>query len=937
MQKLSYLNSSNADYIDELFGRYSSDPDSIDSSWRYFFEGLELGGETAGQTSAAEVFGGLPAVHAARPADGGPDLKAEGKVAELVLAYRQLGRALAQINPLQPAPASTPLLDLSRFGLSADDLSKKFSAGHLVGLGTASLKDIVGRLKDVYCRSIGAEFAYIQDPVEREWLEKKMESSGNQSSLDAETRKHILKRLSQSETFERFLHTRYVAQKRFSVEGGEAVIPTLDAIVEKGAELGADEFVVGMAHRGRLNVLTHVFGKKPESIFTEFEGAYKADTSLGEGDVKYHMGFSSDLSTRQGKKVHLSLASNPSHLEFVNPVIQGVVRAKQFQLNDDKKSRVIPIAIHGDAAFAGQGVCYETLNLSQLRGYGVGGTLHIVINNQVGFTTSPFDSRSTTYSTDVAKMLEVPIFHVNGDDPEALWTVAQLCVEYRQKFLKDAVIDLVCYRKHGHNESDEPSFTQPLLYKAIKAHASTRELYSQKLVETGVVSATEAQGWIDQINQSLTEAQARTRAEPPKPYVSVFEGQWKGMRRPELSDLFQTTPTALDEKTLKGLAAKLNSIPSGFKVHPKLNRFFEARLKAVEEGQGIDWGNGEALAYGSLLMEGYPVRLSGQDAERGTFTHRHSVLYDFETGESYSPLKNLSEKQALFEVFNSHLSETAVLGFEYGYSLCEPRALTIWEAQFGDFANGAQVMIDQFISTSESKWQRMSGLTLLLPHGYEGQGPEHSSARLERFLQLCGRSNLIVANFTTPAQFFHALRRQVKRDFRKPLVVMSPKSMLRHPLAVSRLKDFSDVNFQEVLDDPAFASTADAAQVNRVVLCSGKVYYDLITERANQKRSDIAVVRIEQLYPWPAERLAKILAKYPKTASLVWAQEEPRNMGAWSFVFNMWSGGLDDFNQKVGGRNLLYVGREIAAAPAVGSHKVHEKEQSTLIQKAISL
>ncbi len=945
MQKLSYVNSSNAAYIDELFAQFCQDPESIDSSWRFFFEGLELGGEF-GSPGAQESSAGLQA-SALQPSVGESALggQPEGKVAELILAYRQTGRVLAQTNPLQPAAASSPLLELSRFGLVPADLSKKFAAGHLVGLGAASLQDIIARLKRVYCRSIGVEFAYIQDSSEREWLQSRMESSGNDAHLDSPTQKHILRRLTESETFERFLHTRYVAQKRFSVEGAEALIPALDAIVEKGAELGSEQFVVGMAHRGRLNVLTHIFGKKPEYLFTEFEGAYKADTSRGEGDVKYHMGFSKDLTTRQGKKVHLSLASNPSHLEFVNPVIQGMARAKQFQLADSQRTRVIPIAIHGDAAFAGQGVCYETLNLSQLRGYKVGGTLHIVINNQVGFTTSPVDSRSTTYSTDVAKMLEVPIFHVNGDDPEALWYVAQLCVEYRQKFLKDAVIDLVCYRKHGHNESDEPSFTQPILYKAIKAHASTRELYAQSLVSSKVVSAEEPQAWVDEVTQSLTEAQARTRAEPPQPYVSVFEGQWKGFRRPESKDLFQSVGTALDEKTLLDLAARLNTMPSGFRVHPKLNRFFEGRLKAVEAGQGIDWGNGEALAYASLLVEGYPVRLSGQDAERGTFTHRHAVLYDFETGEAYCPLSQLAKNQALFEVFNSHLSETAVLGFEYGYSLSEPRALTLWEAQFGDFANGAQVIIDQFIATSESKWQRMSGLTLLLPHGYEGQGPEHSSARLERFLQLCGRLNLTVANFTTPAQLFHALRRQVKRDFRKPMVVMSPKSMLRHPLAVSQLKEFTSGHFQEVLDDPAFVSekgdslesVQDVSQVKRVLLCSGKVYYDLIAERAIQKKSDIAVIRIEQLYPWPADRLAQVLARYPQSASLIWVQEEPRNMGAWNFIFSLWSGGLDDFRERVGGRAIQYVGREVGAAPAVGSHKVHEKEQHTLIQKALSL
>ncbi len=935
MQKLSYLNSSNAIYIDELFGQYCQDPESIDSSWRFFFDGLELGGEL--DPDGLSRSDGPSISASSSSAGSSADFKTEAKVVDLIVAYRQVGRLLAQVNPLRAAPISSPLLDLARFGLSDGDLTKKFSAGHLLGLGAVSLQEIIARLKTVYCRSIGVEFAYIQDQAEREWLQSQMEASGNQANLDSATRRHILRRLTESETFERFLHTRYVAQKRFSVEGAEALIPALDAMVEKGADLGVNEFVVGMAHRGRLNVLTHVFGKKPEMIFTEFEGAYRADTSLGEGDVKYHMGFSTDLTTRQGKKVHLSLASNPSHLEFVNPVIQGVVRAKQFQLKDEKRSRVIPIAIHGDAAFAGQGVCYETLNLSQLRGYRVGGTLHIVINNQVGFTTSPVDSRSTTYSTDVAKILEVPIFHVNGDDPEALWYVAQLCVEYRQKFMKDAVIDLICYRKHGHNESDEPSFTQPLLYKAIKSHSSTRELYSKQLMEAKIVAVEEAQAWIDQVTQSLTEAQTRTRAEPPQPHVSVFEGQWGGMRRPEIADLFKTLYTAVDAKSLKSLAARLNAIPAGFRIHPKLNRFFEGRLKAVEEGHGIDWGNGEALAYASLLMEGHPIRLSGQDAERGTFTHRHSVLYDFETGESYTPLNHVGENQALFEVYNSHLSETAVLGFEYGYSLCEPRALTLWEAQFGDFANGAQVMIDQFIATSESKWQRMTGLTLLLPHGYEGQGPEHSSARLERFLQLCGKNNMAVANLTTPAQFFHVLRRQLKRDFRKPLVIMSPKSMLRHPLAISSLKDFTDTQFQEVLDDPSFSSTDDTKKVKRVLLCSGKVYYDLVTERAHQKDSETAVIRVEQMYPWPADRLAKILSRYPQSASLAWVQEEPRNMGAWSFVYNFWSGGLEEFKEKVGGRAIQYVGRDVGASPAVGSHKVHEKEQITLIQKALSL
>ncbi len=934
MQKFSYLKSTNASYIDELFALYSNDPSSVDPSWRYFFEGLELGTEETIAEERSDISPKAAAATEPSPAKSAMvpsiDFSSEAKVAELIHAYRSLGRLLANIDPLNPAPSSHPLLDLSRFGLAPTDLEKKFSAGHLLGMGTAKLSEIIARLKETYCSSIGVEFTHIQNLQERDWLQQKMEASRNRATLDAETQKLILKRLTQSETFERFLHTRYVAQKRFSVEGAESVIPALDCMIEAGGQLGAEEFVMGMAHRGRLNVLTNIFGKKPEYIFTEFEGAYKADTSLGEGDVKYHMGFSADLTTRKGNKVHLSLASNPSHLEFVNPVVEGITRAKQTQRNDSERKKVIPISIHGDAAFAGQGVCYETLNLSHLAGYATGGTLHIVINNQVGFTTSPVDSRSTTYATDLAKMLEVPIFHVNSDDPEAVWYVSQLSTEYRQKFKKDVFIDLICYRKHGHNEGDEPSFTQPLEYKNIKSHTSTREIYAKALIEKKVMTFEESEGLVKDFMSQLTEAQTRTKAEAPKPYVSAFEGKWKGLRRFQESDLNQSVKTSVPEKTLKDLAKKLSQMPAGFHIHPKLTRFYEARLKAVEEGKGIDWGNGEVLAFATLLAEGHSVRLSGQDVERGTFTHRHSVLHDFETGETYTPLNHLKEGQAFYDVHNSHLSETGVLGFEYGYSLAEPNTLTIWEAQFGDFANGAQVIIDQFISSSESKWQRMSGLVLLLPHGFEGQGPEHSSARLERFLQLCGKNNLIVANMTTPAQLFHALRRQIKRDYRKPMIVMSPKSLLRHPMAISNLKDFTDAQFEEVLDD----TTVDPNSVTKVLLCTGKVYYDLSAARAAKNVKNIAIVRVEQLYPWPAEKLAKILNRYKK-ASLVWVQEEPRNMGAWSFVFNTWSGGYDFFQEKVGNRAIHYVGREICAAPAVGSHKIHETEQEALVQKAI--
>lgn len=957
----SYLKSANASYIDELYESYCRNPESVDPTWRYFFEGLELNGlnglqptvpasggissaqkSTPEPTSPAAASKPSVAPQAAQasppvqmPVSGSTELSAEARVSELITSYREHGRLLAKMDPLSSPPESHPFLELSRFGLSQEDLGKVFFAGRLIGLQPCPLSEIVTRLKETYCQSIGVEFTHIHDTTERDWLLSKMESSRNRENLDVETKKLILKRLSESETFERFLHTRYVAQKRFSLEGGESLIPTLDCIFEVGAELGADEFVVGMAHRGRLNVLCNTFGKKPEFIFTEFEGTYKADTSMGEGDVKYHQGYSADIQTRRQKKVHLSLASNPSHLEFVNPVIEGGARAKQQLRKDSERTKVVPISIHGDAAFAGQGVCYETINLSQLTGYRTGGTIHIVINNQVGFTAPPEDSRSTPYATDMGKMLQVPIFHVNGDDPEALWFVAKLCIEYKQKFRKDVFIDLICYRKHGHNEGDEPTFTQPVLYKKIKSHKSTRELYSDRLIAEGVITASESQDIINSINESLIKSQAITKAEAPKPPISVFQGQWQGLKRPTESDLFKPVLTFVPETTLKELAEKLNAMPKDFQLHSKLSRFFEARLKAVREGKGIDWGNAETLAFASLLVEGNPVRLSGQDSERGTFTHRHSVLNDFETGMKYAPLNHLQEGQAVFEVYNSHLSETGVLGFEYGYSLADPQSLVIWEAQFGDFANGAQVIIDQFISSSESKWQRMCGIVLLLPHGFEGQGPEHSSARLERFLQLCGKNNMFVVNLTTPAQFFHALRRQLKRDFRKPLVVMSPKSMLRNPLAISEMKEFTHANFEEVLDDPTLENEKAAQNVQKLILCTGKIYYDLFNERNTAKRADVAIIRIEQLYPFPADKLEKIIARYKNLKNILWVQEEPRNMGAWTYLFSLWHGGYSNFQTKAGGKPLQYVGREICAAPAVGSHKLHEVEQHDLIQKAI--
>ena len=942
MKQLNYLKSQNADYIDELFARYQADPNSVDESWRFFFEGLELAIEsgTALPTPPAQVAGngpvGTPVTYMAAvpsPAPGTTPINSEAKVGELIQHYRELGIMLANINPLTPAPTTHPLLELAAFELTAADLDRKFTAAKRIGFAEpATLRDIIARLRETYCGPIGVEYTHIQDPAAREWLQTLLETTKGKTQLSKAAKTRVLQKLTEAESFERFLHTRYVAQKRFSIEGGDALIPMLDCLITESAALGAQDFVLGMAHRGRLNVLTNIFGKKYEFIFGEFEGNFLTDTKAGEGDVKYHMGFSADHVTPRGDKIHLSLASNPSHLEFVNPVIEGVARAKQRLRSvaaggkDPRTSfkNVIPVTIHGDAAFAGQGIVYETIQLSLLNGYSTGGSIRIVVNNQVGFTTLPRDSRSTTYATDLAKMLETPIFHVNGDDAEAVYYVTQLATQFRQTFHRDVVIDLLCYRKYGHNEGDEPSYTQPLMYKQIKDHASPREIYVRQLLTEGSLTQAEVQAELDKMNERLTASHAIAKTSKEPPQISVFEGAWKGLRKGTDEDLTVVSNTKVDEKTLREIGKKLVEIPATFHVHPKLVRLIEQRGKQVEEGKGIDWGTGEALAYGSLVAEGTHVRLSGQDSERGTFSHRHSVLYDTEDNSSFVPLNHIKPGQAEYAVMNSFLSESAVLGFEYGHALADPMALTIWEAQFGDFANGAQVIIDQFIASSESKWQRMCGLVMLLPHGYEGQGPEHSSARLERFLQLCARNNMQICNFTTPAQLFHGLRRQIHRDYRKPLVLMSPKSLLRHPQAVSSLSDFSEGHFQEVIDDPLLPKNP-----RRVIFCSGKIYYDLAAARLDRKITDVAIVRVEQMYPWPAARVAAVTKQYDSATELSWVQEEPRNMGAWNFV-------RDYLGEHVGGtRKLSYVGRGPAAAPAVGSSKIHEKEQKSIVEEAL--
>jgi 2-oxoglutarate dehydrogenase E1 component len=913
-----------------LFERYQADPESIDVSWRYFFEGMEYGDA---QNAAALASKGSINEELARERQR---MSAEAKVAELIAAYRNFGKVIANINPLAEAPTGHPLLALERFGLSEADMDRSFTAGGTLGLGQqATLRQILQHLRDTYCSSIAAEVSHISDPAMQTWLQELMEKSRNREAIDAESKKFILRRLAESEGFERFLGTRYVAQKRFSLEGGEALIPTIDRIIETAAELGTQQLVIGMAHRGRLNMLANTFYKKPRYIFSEFEDSYELDET-SSGDVKYHKGYSADITTRGGKSVHLSLAHNPSHLEVVNPVVEGITRSKQRVMGDIAGDKVIPIQIHGDAAFAGQGSVYETLGYSELPGFTTGGTVHIVINNQIGFTTSPEEARSSSYATDLAKMLQVPIFHVNGDDPEALWWVAKLAVLFRAKFKRGVFIDLLCYRRWGHNEGDEPAFTQPLMYNRIRKHPTTRALYGQRLMLEGVITSAENSAADQKVVEDLTVEQRITQAEKCKPFESSYDGLWKHIKPATASGIELSSPTTVDAKVLLELGARITTVPAHIRLNPKIRKFVDQRIESLESREGFNWGFAEALAFASLVKEGHPVRLTGQDSERGTFSHRHAVLFDHVSGERYNSLMHISEDQAPFLVKNSTLSEAGVLGFEYGWSLTDPDALVIWEAQFGDFANSAQVIIDQFISSSEAKWKRASGLVLFLPHGHEGQGPEHSSARLERFLQLCGENNFAVCNFTTASNLFHALRRQVKRNFRKPLVVMTPKSLLRHAPSFSKLEDFTERGFQYVYDDPRAAQGLAPDAVERVLLCSGKIYYELHDQAVEIKDAKTAIVRIEQLYPFPVPELHAVLSRYKNAKEIVWVQEEPRNQGAWTYIFNHWCGGLGHLGRDFGHEKIFYVGRKVAAAPAAGSLRRHKITQQDIVQTAFA-
>ncbi len=898
----SYLSNADVAAIDDLYRQYEADPESVDFGWKKFFEGYDLGAQSgAGGEAISE------------------EALKEINVLNLIHGYRTRGHLFTRTNPVRERRKYSPTLDIENFGLDKADLEKKFNAGHELGLGQAKLKDIIRHLEDTYCRSIGAEYMYIRSPKRLKWLQQKMESGKNTPQLSINEKRHFLDKLNKAVVFEHFLHTKFVGQKRFSLEGLETLIPALDAVIQFGSEQNVEEFVLGMAHRGRLNVLANILGKSYEDIFKEFEGKAFQE-ALFEGDVKYHLGYSSNYESEIGKKVHISLLPNPSHLEAVDPVVQGMARALIDLHQKGEAKKVVPIMIHGDAAMAGQGVVYEVIQMALLDAYKVGGTIHIATNNQIGFTTNYTDGRSSTYCTDVAKTTLSPVFHVNADDVEAVIYTIKLAMEYRQEFQSDIFIDLLGYRKYGHNEGDEPRFTQPLLYKAIAKHKNPREIYSEQLLSQGKIEADLSKEMEKRFKSELQEKLEMAKLDGPRK-ASNFAGEiWKGFRAVTEKDVEASVKTAITAKKFGELSNSITRIPEGFNALKKVEKLFADRAQMVKDDR-LDWAMGELLAYASLVDEGYHVRMSGQDVERGTFSHRHAIIKSEDAEKEYAPVANIREGQGNFEIYNSLLSEYAVVGFEYGYSMTAPNTLGIWEAQFGDFSNGAQIIIDQFISAAEAKWKTFSGLCLFLPHGYEGQGPEHSSARLERYLQLCAHVNMQVTNVTTPANLFHLLRRQMHREFRIPLVLMTPKSLLRHPLCVSSKSEFTTGGFQEVIDD----ASADPKKVKRVLFCSGKVYYDLLKKQQEEERQDIAIVRVEQLFPYPEKQLAAIRKKY-KSAEFAWVQEEPKNMGAWTFLLR-WE---ENFSLKLFSRNS-------SASPASGFARVHTEEQEGIVNQAFTL
>jgi 2-oxoglutarate dehydrogenase E1 component len=906
LERISSLNRSNLEFIENLYQTYRENPDSLDPQWQLFFQGVEFAQKLPGTEAFSEK---------------------ELGVYNLIEHYRDYGHLKADLDPLHLMKPQSESFELTHFGLDQTDLDQEFAVGALIGQGAhAKLRDIIAFLEKTYCQTLTAQVAECRVEV-RDWFRREFEKDPTPLNLTNDDRKEIFQQLARTESLEKFIHTRYVGTKRFSIEGGDALIPMLERGVAKGTQLGIEELVIGMAHRGRINVLANFMDKALDAIFSEFDGtafeAYDYD-----GDVKYHLGYSSDRQTVNGP-CHISLAFNPSHLEIVDPVVMGMARAKQRRRLDTKeRKKVLPILIHGDAAFIGQGVVAETFQLSRLPGYTVGGTIHVIVDNQVGFTTDPKDARSVRYSADAAKSIKAPVLLVNGDDTEGCVRAMDIALRFRHEFGEDVVIDQICYRRYGHNEGDEPSFTQPVMYEAIKNHPTLMNIYLDQISQTAGYSRAEGEAFYKEKVDNLQKILDRTRKEKPAIKANAFNGPWKGLRKGTLADFDKTWETKSSRATLDKVANVLTAEPKEIQVHPKISKLIQSR-KAMTEGKGhFDWAMGELFAYGSLCLEGTPVRVSGQDCKRGTFTHRQAVYFDANNNQEFCPLATLNPDKAEFVIYNSPLSEMAVMGFEYGNSFSDPTFMTIWEAQFGDFANGAQIVIDQFLSAGEEKWARGSGLTLLLPHGYEGQGPEHSSARLERFLQLCAQANMQVCNLTTPANLFHVLRRQMKRDFRKPLVIMSPKSLLRHPKVVSEWKDFTDGAFQEVIADP---KNLDLKNIETLVLCSGKLYYDLDAAREDKYKdsSNIGVLRVEQLYPFPRVQLTPFINGAPKLSRVIWVQEEPKNMGAYQYIFPR----IDQLLEELGKKKIRveYVGRTERASPAVGSPYLHQKEQAAII------
>ncbi len=904
MDKYSYIANAHGNYLDEVYTSYKQDPTSVDESWQRFFEGFEFANQKYGE--------------------GGNSSSVEAKeinVRNLIHAYRTRGHLEATTNPIRKRKDRGARLSLQDHGLTEADLDTEFEVGNELNIGKASLRKIIAALKSTYTGSIGFEYMYIRDPEMLDWFKRKVEHDALVFNPSTKEKERILSKLNEAVVFENFLHTKYIGQKRFSLEGGESTIPALDAIINASAEIGVEEVVIGMAHRGRLNVLVNIMGKTYEQVFSEFEGSVLPDMTMGDGDVKYHMGYSSQIITETGKKIDLKLAPNPSHLEAVNPVVEGFVRAKaEGQYNKDF-DKVLPILIHGDAAIAGQGIGYELTQMSMLDGYHTGGTIHFIINNQVGFTTNFEDARSSIYSSDVAKIIDAPVLHVNGDDPEAVVYCVKAATEFRKKFNRDIFIDMVCYRRHGHNESDEPKFTQPHLYNLISKHPNPREIYNKALISRGDIDAELAKKMDKSFRNELQDRLNLVKQKPLPYKFSPLEKEWQSLRRSNPADFDRSPDTSVKQAVVDKIGKALTKIPAGFKALRQIEKQLKQRQQMFFTDKMLNWASAELLAYGSLLLEGHPVRFSGQDVQRGTFSHRHSVLHDAETNESYNSLNFIEEGQKEFDIYNSLLAEFSVLGFEFGYAMANPNALVIWEAQFGDFANGAQVIVDQFITPSESKWQRMNGLVMLLPHGYEGQGPEHSNARPERYLQLAAEYNIVVANITEPSNYFHMIRRQLTWEFRKPLIVMSPKSLLRHPKVVSPVSEFTKGTFRELLTDEYITPK----KVKRALVCSGKIYYDLLEEQQKNKRKDVAIIRVEQLYPFPDLQLDDAL-KALGNPEVKWVQEEPSNMGYWAFILRTYHS-----------CEMSVIARKPSASPATGYHKMHDAEQKEIIETAFNI